>query len=100
MFTPDQLDAFHTTLAGNYVVSDALFELFRRLPKGTQPMHVMRTAISALAAFDDNADAVDSENVHRIGLQLLAQIPTVTCLVRRAGSGLTLHRADQTHWAS
>ena len=85
--TRAQLDAFHTNLAGSYVVSDALFELFRRLPKGTQPMHVMRTAISALAAFDDDADAVDNESVHRIGLQLLAQFPTVTAAFERIRRG-------------
>jgi citrate synthase len=86
--TRTQLEAFHESLAGNFAVAPAVLDLLRGLPSDTNPMHALRTAVSALAAFDPDPDGVDSDSVHRIGLQLLAQLPTVTAALERVRRGL------------
>ena len=85
--TAQELNAFKRDLAPHFAVPKEIYELFGRLPKGAHPMHAIRTAISALAAFDENADEVDLENVRRIGMSLLAKFPTVTAAFQRIREG-------------
>jgi citrate synthase len=85
--TIQELDAFKRDLAPHFAVPGQVYEVLERLPKSTHPMHAIRTAISALAAFDDNADKVDLDNVRRIGMSLLAKFPTVTAAFQRIREG-------------
>lgn len=86
---PDQaqLDAFHAELAPNFTVPEPIFDAFRSMPASTHPMHAMRTAVSLLGAFDEDAEGVDDANVHRIGLKLLAQFATFTAAYARIREG-------------
>lgn len=79
----EQLESFRAELTPNFAVPDAVFDLYRMLPKETEPMHAVRTAVSMLAAFDENPDDVSLENVRRIGTKLLAQFPTLTAAFQR-----------------
>jgi citrate synthase len=82
-----QLAAFKAELKPNFEVPEAIFDLFHKFPQGVHPMHAIRTGVSALAAFDENADDVSLENVHRIGATLLAKLPTLTAAYQRIRNG-------------
>jgi citrate synthase len=51
-------------------------------------MHALRSAVSMLAAYDDNPDEVSLKNVRRIGLKLVAQFPTIAAAFERIRHGL------------
>jgi citrate synthase len=82
-----QLDAFHRELAANFPVPEPVFEALRNVPAGAHPMHAIRSAVSLLGALDPEAEGVDSHNVHRIGLKLLAQFATFTAAYARIRDG-------------
>lgn len=83
----EQLADFKESLKPHFSVPNEIFEMFRSLPAGVAPMHAIRTAVSMLPAFDDNADAVDIDNVRRIGTRLVAQFPTLTAAFARIRDG-------------
>ncbi|MEX2541783.1 MAG: citrate/2-methylcitrate synthase [Trueperaceae bacterium] len=83
-----QLSEFHENLRPHLAVPDAVFDILRCLPKESGTMHALRTAVSALAAFDEEPDGVEPENVRRIGIRLVAQFPTVTAGLERIRQGL------------
>ncbi len=83
-----RLDAFSDQLSDLFALPDSVYDLLHSLPKDTQPIHAIRTAISALAAFDENPDDVSTENIHRIGASLLAKFPTITASFERIRKGL------------
>src|SRR5690606_13522524 len=82
-----ELDDFHARLTPNFEVPDAVYDLYRALPKDASPMHALRSAVSLLGAYDEQADGVDEENLHRIGLKLLAQFPTLAAAFQRIRQG-------------
>ncbi|MFN2322257.1 MAG: citrate/2-methylcitrate synthase [Trueperaceae bacterium] len=86
--TREQLEAFRATIAEDFAIPDAVIDLLRHLPHDTSPMHALRTAVSALAAFDPDADGVGPENVRRIGTALLAQVPVLVGTLQRLRTGL------------
>ena len=85
--TQAQLDAFRASVATNFAIPDEVVDLMRRLPSGASPMHALRTAVSALAAFDPDPDGVGLENVRRIGTALLAQVPVLVGTLQRVRTG-------------
>ncbi len=82
-----ELADFRAELAPNFAVPAAVFDTLASLPRGAHPMHAMRTAVSMLGAFDDNAEELSEANVRRIGLRLLAQFPTFTAAYERIRRG-------------
>ena len=85
--TRAQLDAFRATIAANFAIPDEVVALMRGLPHDPSPMHALRTAVSALAAFDPDPDGVGIENVRRIGTALLAQVPVLVGTLQRVRTG-------------
>ncbi len=85
--TSSQLEEFRAALAPNFEIPEAVYELYRSLPTDTAPMHALRSAVSLVAGFDEDADGVDAENVHRIGLKLLAQFPLLAAAFQRIREG-------------
>ncbi len=82
-----QLEAFKTELRPHFAVPDAIFNLMREYPKTVHPMHVIQSAVSILAAFDDQADDIGLDNVRRIGAQLVAKFPTIVAGFERVRQG-------------
>lgn len=82
-----QLDAFRQELSELFTVPTEVIDIFRTLPKDAHPMHAMRTAVSALASFDENPDDVGAANIRRIGAKLVAQFPTFTAAFERIRNG-------------
>ncbi|MBY0514274.1 MAG: citrate synthase [Gemmataceae bacterium] len=73
--TAEQLTAFQARVAAARRLPPALKDLFAALPNWTTPLDALRTAVSALAHFDqDAADGSHEANVRKAE-RLLAQIP-------------------------
>lgn len=86
--TRAQLELFRQELRPHGAAPAEIFEHFRRCPQGVSPMHALRSAISMLAAYDDNPDDISLANVRRIGLKLVAQFPIITAAFQRLRHGL------------
>ncbi len=85
--TKSQLEAFQKELKPHFAVPDEIIQLFRLLPKETQPMHALQSAVSTLASFDDESEDVSLENVRNIGLKLVTQFPTLVATLERLRQG-------------
>lgn len=86
--TAEQLARFKAGLAESFSVPAPVLETLAGTPTHTAPMHALRTAISQLGTLDPQADGVDDASVRRIGLRLLAQLPTIVAAYQRIRSGL------------
>lgn len=83
-----QLTEFRETLAPLGALPLEIVDRLRCARPGTEPMHLLRTAVSNLACHDPNPDDVDLENVRRIGHRLLVQFPTIVSTMERLRQGL------------
>lgn len=87
--TRAQLDNFREHIAPLAALPYEIVDRLRCARPGTEPMHLLRTAVSNLACHDPNPDAVDLENVRRIGHRLLVQFPTIVATMERLRHGLS-----------
>ena len=86
--TQDELADFDAQLRQSRSLPDAIFPIIRAI-KDSHPMDVLRTAVSALAAFDPDADAPmdDVDATLRKGIRLTAQVPTIVMAHHRIRNG-------------
>jgi citrate synthase len=61
--------------------------LIQALPKQTQPMDALRTAVSALAATDPDLESNDPQADRRKAIHLTAQLPTIVTAFHRIRNG-------------
>lgn len=75
---PDKarLDGFTRELAAARSLPGALYDVIRAV-KQAHPMDVLRTAVSALAAFDPETADVSPEATLRKGIRLTSQVPAI-----------------------
>lgn len=85
--TQAELDAFSASLRERREIPGEVTEIIKRT-KGGHPMDVLRTAVSALAAFEPDVDDVSHEATLRKGVTLTAQTPTIIAAHHRIRSGL------------
>ncbi|HET8579044.1 MAG TPA: citrate/2-methylcitrate synthase [Methylomirabilota bacterium] len=64
-----------------------LLSMLKLLPKKTTPMEVLRTGVSALSAFDADADDNSREATLRKAVRLTAQMPTLAAAWERIRRG-------------
>src|SRR4029079_17601190 len=64
-----------------------LLALLRTLPKKTTPMEVLRTGVSALSAWDPDANDNSREATLRKCIRLTAQMPTLVAAWERLRRG-------------
>ncbi len=74
--TQSELDAFDAHLKANRALPEAIVEIIR-LTKDAHPMDVLRTAISAAAAYDPDVTDNSREANLRKGVRLTAMAPTI-----------------------
>ncbi|MCA9307819.1 MAG: citrate synthase, partial [Phycisphaerales bacterium] len=72
-----ELDAFTADLRGKYAIPAELVEVLKQMPKNAQPMHVLRTLVSALGAFDSDPNSVEPDVYRAKALNILAKAPTL-----------------------
>ncbi len=87
-----ELDAHLKALnaTANRRLPPKLIDILRSLPKKTTPMEVLRTGVSALAAFDPDAADNSREATARKSLRLTARLPTLVAAWERIRRGRPL----------
>ncbi len=84
--TAAQLAAFDAELKAARVLPEAVVEIVRSLA-GAHPMDVLRTAVSALAAFDPEVADNGAEATLRKGLRLTSQVPMIVAAQEQLRNG-------------
>lgn len=87
---PDQseLDKFKKQLEAEAEVPQAVFDQMKVYPiKEVHPMAALRTAVSTLGLFDDEADEMNEEANYRKAVRLQAKIPTIVTGFARIRDG-------------
>ena len=84
--TRSQIEAFDAELKANRDLPDQIHEIIR-LTKDAHPMDVLRTAVSALAAYDPDVSDHSPEASLRKGVRLTAQAPTIVATHARIRDG-------------
>ena len=74
--TRDQLAAFDGELKAGRTLPEPVYDLIETV-KDAHPMDVLRTAVSALAAFDADATDNSPEATLRKGIRLTSQVPII-----------------------
>jgi citrate synthase len=82
-----ELTAFRWELARERQLPEGVVALLRGLPHGTHPMTALRTAVSALGAFDRDADADDAASRARTAARLTAQMATLVAAIEAIRQG-------------
>ena len=86
--TQAQLDELNGQLReARPVHPDLLDHLRHHTPKDANPMAAMRTALSMLAAYDEEADVMDPEANYRKAVRLTAKLPTLLAAFSRIRAG-------------
>ena len=84
--TQEQLDAFDVELKASRALPGEILDVIR-LTRNSHPMDVLRTAVSALAAYDDETEDNTAEATLRKGIRLTAQAPTIVAAHARIRDG-------------
>jgi citrate synthase len=74
--TRAELDSFDAALMAARAVPSAVIEIIRSV-RAAHPMDVLRTAVSAMAAFDGERPDGSAEALRRWAIRLIAQVPTL-----------------------
>ena len=87
---PDQeeLKKFKVLLKEKREIPEALIEILRLTPKDAQPMDILQTVTSLLAVYDPDIKSEAYEGFLKMGIRLIAKIPTAVAAWHRIRSGL------------
>lgn len=99
----EELAELKQQLADNAAIPQAVVDSFKTYPiESVHPMAALRTAISLLGLFDEEADAMDDAANYRKAIRLQAQVPTIVAAFSRVRKGLepVAPRADLTFAAN
>src|ERR687895_196100 len=86
----DELEALRRELAAQMTLPEEVVEMIRRFPRGAEPMASLRTAVSALAFYDEGARDLSREGALRSATRLTAQFPVIVAAIERLRSGKEL----------
>ena len=92
--TSAELDAFDGELKAARELPDAIHDIIRAV-KDSHPMDALRTAVSALAAFDPETGDNSMEATRRKGIRLTSQVPMVVTAHHRIRQGKDPVPADR-----
>ncbi|MEX0638105.1 MAG: citrate/2-methylcitrate synthase [Burkholderiales bacterium] len=82
----EQLDGFTAASKAARTLPDEILELIR-IVKAAHPMDVLRTAVSALAAFDPEVADNSPEAIVRKGIRLSSQVPMIVAAHQHIRNG-------------
>jgi citrate synthase len=92
----NELDEFCASLRGRYDIPAGIESMITSLPKTAEPMHVLRTLVSALGLYDSRPNAIDLQSVRDKAMWILAQTPTLLAYFHRYRQGKPLTRPDKS----
>ena len=96
--TRAELDSFADALAAERAVDENVLATVRRLADADEePMAALRTAVSMLSAYDDDATENDTIDVLAEGARITAKIPTILAAFDRARRGEPALEPDPAH---
>ena len=93
--TRPELDRFDADLKAARTLPGPIYDIIRTL-KAAHPMDVLRTAVSALAAFDPEVGDNSREATLRKGIRLTSQTAMIVAAHSRIRDGLEAVAADRT----
>ncbi len=91
----NELEAYSKRLRNESDLPEELFSFIRSVGAKTHPMSALRTALSYLSSFDENESVNDPEDQERIGISLIAKMPTLVGAIHRTYSGKEIIRPDK-----
>jgi citrate synthase len=83
----EQLAGLRKQLSDYSAIPDQVVDLLRSSPKNANSMAVLRTAVSALALSDEEANDMNEEANLRKAIKLQAQLPTIVATYARVREG-------------
>jgi citrate synthase len=83
----NELKRLQEQLSEHAPVPDAVTDILRAAPAGAHPMAVLRTAVSALALHDPEADDMSESANLRKAIKLQAKMPTIVAAYARIRDG-------------
>jgi citrate synthase len=89
-----ELEAFTKDLRANYALCDGMKALIKSMPTSAEPMHVLRTLVSALAMYDNSPNENSVEQAREKALKILACTPAIVAGFDRTRRGLEMIEAD------
>lgn len=92
--TEAELAEFDGQLKDERTIPTEVLDIIRMI-KDAHPMDVLRTAVSALAAFDADTSLVSKEAVLRKGIRLTSQVPVIVAAHHRIRQGKGVVAADR-----
>jgi citrate synthase len=85
--TKTELDRLTKQLAENASIPQEVVDQIRLFPKNIHPMAALRTAISALSLYDEEADVMEDEANDRKAIRIQAKIGTIVTAFARIRDG-------------
>jgi citrate synthase len=89
-----ELDDQNKTLAAERKLDPAIIALIRSFPKAALPLEVLRTAVSALSAYDSEAEKLDHDTNVRKAIRLTSQIAMIVAAYDRIRKGKNVVQPD------
>jgi citrate synthase len=83
-----ELETIRSTIAAEAALPATIIEMLQKLPKDSDPMAVLRTAVSALAHYDADSEDLSPESNHRKAIRLNGQVATLCAAWPRIRKGL------------
>lgn len=83
-----ELDAFSKELRANYALPEGMVERIRSVPKSAEPMHMLRTMVSALSMHDPQPNENSVEAARVKALRILGCTPAIVAVFDRHRRGL------------
>jgi citrate synthase len=91
----DELEALTADLRANYEAPAEVIEMMKRFPKEANPMDVLRTAVSSLDFYDEEAHGTDRESAVRAAINITGQIGTIAAAWDRIRNGKDVIAPDK-----
>lgn len=86
--TASELESFTNDLRSNYALPDGFIGRIQSLPTTAEPMHMLRTMVSALAMYDNNPNDNSVEAARAKALRILGCSPAIVAAFDRHRRGL------------
>jgi citrate synthase len=89
-----ELADFNAKIRGLYNLPEVIEKMLLQLPKDAQPMHAIRTLVSAMGMIDPKPNANDIPSIREKAIKLLAVAPTMLAYFHRYRTGKALVKPD------
>lgn len=91
-----ELDEFGAAIRSRYEIPAGVESLLKTIPKTAEPMHAIRTLVSALGLHDPKPDSIDLPSIKDKALSVLAQTPTLLAYFHQHRQGKAFTRPDKS----